>query len=131
MLSFSYKVIYKETSVIKIDIKDENLLKENKYKDGYPDIITNIVDSCQKNRWIFFNKKIGDKKTYEKVYDDIQKEINDYNSGAQAKQVSTINGMIDQLANADSLDSISNLPGMNNLENRSAKNILSSLFSNG
>jgi len=131
MLSFSYKVIYKETSVIKIDVKDENILKENRYKDGYPDIITNIADSCQKNRRIFFNKKVGDKRTYEKVYDDIQKEMNDYTSWAKVKQVTAINWLLDQLANADSLDSVSNLPGMDNLENRSAKNIISSILQPG
>jgi hypothetical protein len=42
-----------------------------------------------------------------------------------------MNGIVDQLANTDNLDSVSNIPGMDNLEARNAQNILSSLFSQG
>ena len=81
MLSFSYKVKFlAQTPTIKIDVQDQDLLKENKNKDTYPDITINSTDACQKNRRIFFNDKTGKKKTYEQVFDDIQSEINDYNS---------------------------------------------------
>jgi len=80
-LSFSYKVNYQaQKQAVTIDIQDTDLLKENKQKDGYPDIAINSTDSCQKNRWIFFNDRTGTKKTYEQIYDDIQAEINNYNS---------------------------------------------------
>jgi len=82
VLSFSYRVRYQgQTSVVTIDdVKDQELLKENKHKDTYNDITVLMADPCQKNRWIFFNDKTGNKRTYEQVYDDIQSEINDYNS---------------------------------------------------
>ena len=80
-LSFSYKVNYQEqTPPTTIAVKDEDLLKENRKKDTYPDIITSSSTACQKNRRIFFNTQGGDKKSYDQVYDDIQKEIDDYNS---------------------------------------------------
>lgn len=80
-LSFSYRVKYQaQKSVITIDVKDQDILKLEKYKDGYPDITMNSTDACQKNRWIFFNEKTGSKRTYEQVYDDIQSDINQYNS---------------------------------------------------
>jgi hypothetical protein len=80
-LSFSYTVKYQgQTSAIKINVQDQDLLKKSKQKDTYPDISINSTDACQKNRWIFFNEKIGNKRSYEQIYDDIQKEIDDYNS---------------------------------------------------
>jgi hypothetical protein len=80
-LSFSYVVKYQAPKqAITIDVQDTDLLKENMKKDTYPDIIVSSTDACQKNRWIFFNEKIDIKKTYEEIYDDIQKEINEYNS---------------------------------------------------
>lgn len=129
-LSFSYKTRYQaEKSLISIEIKDQDLLQEKKYKDTYPDIAINMTDACQKNRWIFFNNKIGNNKTYTDIYDDIQTELNDYNSGAQAGQETAVNNIVDQLANIDNLESLSTLPGMENLEKRSAKNLLNSLIS--
>jgi hypothetical protein len=80
ILSFSYVAIYQEQSATTIDVQDTDILKENKKKDGYPDIIINTTDACQKNRWLLFNEKTGIKKTYEQIYEDIQTEINDYNS---------------------------------------------------
>lgn len=80
-MSFSYRVNYQaQKSVIAIDVQDQDLLKSEKYKDEYPDITINSTDACQKNRWIFFNDKTGNKRVYEQVYDDIQTEINQYNS---------------------------------------------------
>ena len=80
-LSFSYKVKYQaQKSALSIDVQDEDLLKENKYKDGYPDIAISSTDACQKNRWMFFNDTAGNKRAYEQVYDDIQTEMNAYNS---------------------------------------------------
>jgi hypothetical protein len=80
-LSFSYKVKYQaQKSLISISVKDDDLLKQEKYKDEYPDITINSTDACQKNRWMFFNDKTGNKRAYEQVYDDIQAEINQYNS---------------------------------------------------
>ena len=80
-LSFSYKVKYQQsTATTKIDIQDQDLLTMNKRRDTFPGIIINAMDACVKSRWILFNEKIGDKKTYEQVYDDIQKEMDDYNS---------------------------------------------------
>jgi len=80
ILSFSYTVKYTaQNSVISMDVKDQDLLKEHKYKDTYADISVNMTDSCQKNRWIFFNEKVGDKRSYEQIYDDIQEEMNVYN----------------------------------------------------
>ncbi|MEI6672324.1 MAG: hypothetical protein WCL02_02960 [bacterium] len=80
-LSFSYKVTYQsQKQAVTINVQDTDLIKSKKYKDGYPDILTNSTDSCQKNRWIFFNDKTGNKRTYEQMYDDIQTEINNYNS---------------------------------------------------
>lgn len=40
-----------------------------------------------------------------------------------------MNTIVDQLANIDSLESLSTLPGMENMEKRSAKNLLNSLVS--
>lgn len=131
-LSFSYKVKYQaQKSVINIDVQDEDLLKESKYKDGYPDIAINSTDACQKNRWIFFNDKVGNKRAYEQIYDDIQAEMNTYNSWAEAGQETAMDTMVDQLANINSLESLSTVPGMDNLETRSAKNLLNSLVSQG
>ena len=96
-----------------------------------PDITINSTDSCQKNRWIFFNQNIGNKKTYQQIYDNIQSEITEYNSGAGAMQTNKINETIDQISNATSLESVTNLPGMNSLEPRTAKNILSTLTAQG
>ena len=80
-LSFSYTVKYQQqTPTTKIDVADQDLLSQNKRKDTIPDITTNSTDSCVKSRWIFFNDKTGNKKSYEQVYDDIQKDMNDYNS---------------------------------------------------
>lgn len=130
-LSFSYKVIYQNKQFVTIDVQDTDLIKSKKYKDTYPDITTTSTDSCQKNRWIFFNEKIGTKRTYEQIYDDIQTEINNYNSWAKAIQEKTINNVLDKLTDIDSLDSVATLPGMDNLESRTAKNILSSLVAPG
>ena len=128
-LSFSYKVNYQaQKQAVTIDIQDTDLLKENKQKDGYPDIAINSTDSCQKNRWIFFNDRTGTKKTYEQIYDDIQAEINNYNSWAKTIQQTAINNIVDQLSNVSSLDWVSNIPGMSNLEGRNGSNILSSLL---
>jgi|GEM_PF-1440554 len=80
-ISFSYKVKYKaDKSTINIDVGDQDLFKENKYKDKYADITINSTDACQKNRWILFNEKTGNKRSYKQVYDDIQKEMNDFSS---------------------------------------------------
>lgn len=129
-LSFSYRVKYQAPkSMISIDVKDQDIIKSERYKDEYPDITINSTDACQKNRWIFFNNNKGNKRTYEQVYDDIQSEINQYNSWAQAGQETAMNSIVDQLANVDSLESLSTLPGMENMEKRSAKNLLSSLVS--
>ena len=131
-LSFSYKAKYQDQKqVITIAVQDTDLIQQNKQKDTYPDIIINSTDSCQKNRRIFFNDKTGIKRTYEKIYDDIQTEINNYNSWAQVVQETAINDIVDQLANIDSLEGLSNVPGVGNLEARSAKNIISSLLSEG
>ena len=54
-----------------------------------------------------------------------------YNSGAKATTQGAIGGLIDTLANVDSLEAVSSVPGMENMEARSAKNLLSSLFTNG
>jgi hypothetical protein len=75
-------VIYKpeNTSVVTIDVKDQDLIKENKDKDSYPDISFQSTDPCQKGRRILFNEKTGQKRTYEEIFDDLQSEINTYNS---------------------------------------------------
>jgi enhancing lycopene biosynthesis protein 2 len=39
--------------------------------------------------------------------------------------------MVDDIAKIDSLENLSTLPGLNNLESRTAKNILSSLLAPG
>lgn len=80
-LSFSYTVTYQQqASTTTIDVEDQDLLKESKYKDEYPDIGIYSTDSCLKSRWILFNEKTGNKRTYEQVYDDMQEDINAYNS---------------------------------------------------
>lgn len=84
-LSFSYTVTYQQVaSTTMIDVKDQDLLKKEKYKDTspniYPDISIYSTDSCLKSRWILFNEKTGNKRTYEQVYDDMQQDINTYNS---------------------------------------------------
>lgn len=80
-VSFSYKVKYQQpTSTTKIDIQDQDLITMNKRKDTFPDIIINAMDACVKSRWVLFNDKTGIKKSYEQVYDDIQKEMNEYTS---------------------------------------------------
>ncbi len=125
-ISFSYKAIYQQNvSTTKIDIQDQDAIKLKKYKDTYPDIITNSTDSCQKNRIIFFNEKTQNKRTYAQIYDDIQTEIDNYNSWAQKTQTTQINGLIDQISNTNNLENISNLPGMDTLEPRSIENLLS------
>jgi len=45
-----------------IDVQDQDIAKDNKYKDQYPDIIINSTDACQKNRWIMFNDKTTNKR---------------------------------------------------------------------
>ncbi|MCX6825442.1 MAG: VCBS repeat-containing protein [candidate division SR1 bacterium] len=127
-LSFSYTARYKQTTpTTKIDVADQDLITQNKHKDTYPDITINSMDACVKNRWILFNTTAGNKTSYEQVYDDIQKDMNEYNSGAKSTQQSAMNGMVDQLSSIDSLDAVSTLPGMDSLEPRSSKNLMSSL----
>ncbi|MEI7557821.1 MAG: hypothetical protein WCJ45_03130 [bacterium] len=75
-LSFSYTAKYTDQQLISISVKDEDLKPKSISKDGYPDIIVNASDACQKYRWIFFNKK----RSYQQVDDDIQKELDDYTS---------------------------------------------------
>ena len=80
-LSFSYTARYKQTTpTAKIDVADQDLITQNKHKDTYPDITINSMDACVKNRWILFNTTAGNKTSYEQVYDDIQKDMNEYNS---------------------------------------------------
>jgi len=79
---------------------------------------------------MFFNNAT-DKRKYDQVYDDIQVEIDAYNSGANATTQGAIGGLIDTLANVDSLEAVSSVPGMETMEARSAKSLLTSLFSNG
>jgi hypothetical protein len=113
-----------------ITVEDQDLLPQSKYKDTLPDIATNTTDSCQKNRRVYFNNGT-DKRKYDQVYDDIQAEIDAYNSGANAAATASTNEFIDTLSNVDSLDAVSTVPGMGNMESRSAKSLLSSMFSNG
>lgn len=130
VLSFSYKIIYQwQKNDVSIDVQDQDLIKAGKHKDTYADISVNSTDACQKNRRIFFNEKAGNKKTYEQIYDDIQSEINEYNSWSQTNQEEAINTIVDQLNNIDSLEGLSSVPWMDSLEPRTAKNILSSLVS--
>lgn len=80
-LSFSYRVKYQQpASAISIDVDDQDLLKEGKQKDTYPDIGISTTDACQKSRRIFFNDKTGNKRSYEQLFDDINKEMSDYDS---------------------------------------------------
>ena len=79
---------------------------------------------------MFFNNAT-DKRKYDQIYDDIQAEIDAYNSGANTTTQAAIGGLIDTLANVDSLEGVSSVPGMETMEARSAKNLLSSLLSNG
>lgn len=126
ILSFSYTIKYipETASAVSIHVQDQDLIKKNKYKDTYPDIRINSTDACQKNRWILFNKKIGNKRIYEEIFDDIQATINAYNSWAQATQQTAINSMIDQLGNVDSLESISSIAGMDTTEPRSNTSLI-------
>lgn len=133
-LSFSYRVIYKpeNTSVVTIDVKDQDLIKENKDKDSYSDISFQSTDPCQKGRRILFNEKTGQKRTYEEIFDDLQSEINTYNSWAAAVTNEKITDLVDTLSNIDTLDQLSSIPGMDaSMEAWSAKNILNSLTQGG
>jgi len=105
-------------------------LLQSKYKDTLPDIATSTTDACQKNRWMFFNNAT-DKRKYDQVYDDIQAEIDAYNSGANTITQTAIGELIDTLASVDSLEGVASVPGMETMEARSAKSLLTSLFSNG
>lgn len=69
-----------ENPITKINVEDQDLAQENKEKDGYVDISINSTDACQKGKQILFNKNTGNKRTYEEVFQDIQAEIDEYNS---------------------------------------------------
>ena len=80
-LSFSYVVTYQQKATVSIDVGDQDLAKADKEKDTYADIvISSSGDPCQKGRRILFNNQIGNNRTYEDVFDDLQKDIDEYNS---------------------------------------------------
>jgi len=80
-LSFSYVVTYQRIQTINVDIGDQDLAKADKEKDTYADIVSSSSgDPCQKGRRILFNNQIGNNRTYEDVFDDLQKDIDEYNS---------------------------------------------------
>ena len=121
---------YQGQAITNIEVQDQDLLLQNKYKDTLPDIAISTSDACQKNRWMFFNNAT-DKRKYDQVYDDIQAEIDAYNSGANTITQTAIGELIDTLASVDSLEGVASVPGMETMEARSAKSLLTSLFSNG
>lgn len=88
---------YQQQEVTKIDVKDIAFGEENKEKDIYPEIIITSTDPCQKGRRLLFNKKIGEKRTYEQFFDDIQAQIDEYYSGAQNIQTKTINDLTQKI----------------------------------
>ncbi len=126
-LSFSYTAKYTDQQLISISVKDEDLKPKSISKDGYPDIIVNASDACQKYRWIFFNKK----RSYQQVDDDIQKELDDYTSWALAMQQSGLNSLISQLSGIDGLSGLSALPSMIDMEWWRPGNLLSSMIDEG
>jgi len=80
-LSFSYVVTYQQKATVSIDVGDQDLAKTDKEKDTYADIVSSSSgDPCQKGRRILFNNQIGNNRTYEDVFDDLQKDIDEYNS---------------------------------------------------
>lgn len=124
-MSFSYLVKYQQQEVTKIDVDDIDFEDENKVKDEYPEIIITSTDACQKGRRLLFNEKAGQKRTYEEFFDDIQKKIDAYYSGAQNAQQTTINDFVDTIADVDGLDALSSVQGMSeSLESRQNINML-------
>jgi len=93
-----------------ITVEDQDLLTENKIKDGYVDIAINSTDACQKGRQILFNTVIGNKRTYEEKFYDIQKEIDEYNKLAADSQTTATNSFLDKVEAIGGIDDLSNIP---------------------
>ena len=128
-LQYSYQIIYTPTTPIThIQVADRESYQANKEKDGYIDISIKSTDTCQKGERILFNKNTGNKRTYEKIFNDIQATIDAYTSRGKSLQTAAINNMLDQIESIDNAKNITDIQGISeSIENWQYRSLLSGI----